>query len=129
MGGSGDIVANVFVLAQALDPTTPSVSAEFSNERNTLGMHGSGAIEMLAREMTIALQAQAATLADGNRALVSKGVEFEVTIANGTVVASEGVDTESHYQTLSSGRCCRVCTGIHGQCYEPPSWDTSRRTV
>lgn len=56
-GGSGDIVANVFVLAQVRDPVTDSVSGEFSNERNTLGMMGSGAIEMLAREMTVDLRA------------------------------------------------------------------------
>jgi hypothetical protein len=41
-------VANVFVLAQAKDPVTFSVGPEDSNERNTLGMFGSGAIEMLA---------------------------------------------------------------------------------
>src|SRR5262249_41194079 len=52
VGGAGGFVANVFVLAQLLDPVTDSVSAEFSDERNTLGMNGSGAIEMLAREMT-----------------------------------------------------------------------------
>jgi len=52
IGGAGGFVANVFVLAQNLDPVTDSVSAEFSDERNTLGMNGSGAIEMLAREMT-----------------------------------------------------------------------------
>jgi hypothetical protein len=52
VGGSGGFVANVFVLAQTLDPVTDSVSAEFSDERNTLGMNGSGAIEILAREMT-----------------------------------------------------------------------------
>ena len=31
---------------------TFSVNPEFSNERNTLGMFGAGAIEMLAREMS-----------------------------------------------------------------------------
>ncbi|HEX9813418.1 MAG TPA: hypothetical protein VGB31_00560, partial [Myxococcota bacterium] len=51
-GGAGDFVANVFVLAQALDPVTDSVSPDFSNERNTLGMFGAGPIEMLAREMS-----------------------------------------------------------------------------
>src|SRR5215208_4860520 len=56
-GGAGGFVANVFVLAQVLDPVTDSASAEFSNERNSLGMNGSGAIEMLAREMTVDLQA------------------------------------------------------------------------
>src|SRR5437867_11580303 len=52
VGGAGDFVVNVFVLAQTLDPVTESVSGQFSNERNTLGMFGSGPIEMLAREMT-----------------------------------------------------------------------------
>ena len=35
-GGAGDFVANVFVLAQAHDPVTLSISPEFSNERYTL---------------------------------------------------------------------------------------------
>src|SRR5881397_3737259 len=52
VGGAGDFVANVFVLAQTLDPVTESVSSQFSNERNTLGMFGAGPVEMLAREMT-----------------------------------------------------------------------------
>src|SRR3954465_540008 len=55
IGGAGDIVANVFVLAQTLDPVATSVAADVSNERNTVGMNGSGAIEMLAREMTAEL--------------------------------------------------------------------------
>jgi hypothetical protein len=42
-GGGGDFVANVFVLAQTLDPVTFSVAPEFSNERNTPGMFGRGA--------------------------------------------------------------------------------------
>ncbi len=54
-GGAGDFVANVFVLAQNADPVLDSASSEFSNLRNTLGMFGSGAIEMLAREMTVEL--------------------------------------------------------------------------
>ncbi|MBO0857539.1 MAG: hypothetical protein J2P21_03615 [Chloracidobacterium sp.] len=58
IGGAGGFVSNVFVLAQVLDPVTDSVSAELSDERNALGMNGSGAIEMLAREMTYDLQAQ-----------------------------------------------------------------------
>ncbi len=93
-GGGGDFVANVFVLAQALDPVTDSTSSEFSNERNTLGMFGSGAIDMLAREMSTDLRAQAAALADGTHTLTTKGVDFEVTIAGGAVVDSRGVDTD-----------------------------------
>ncbi len=83
-GGAGDFVANVFVLAQALDPVTFSVSPEFSNERNTLGMFGAGPIEMLAREMSadlIAIREAAASdarasLASVTRDLVAKGVSF-----------------------------------------------------
>lgn len=41
LGGGGDFVANVFVLAQVLDSMTQSVSPSRSNSRNTLAMHGS----------------------------------------------------------------------------------------
>ena len=93
-GGAGDFVANVFVMAQTLDPVTNSVSSNFSNERNTLGMFGSGAIEMLAREISVELRAQAHGLADGKHTLVSKGVEFEVVVEGDKIVASDGVDTD-----------------------------------
>src|SRR5262249_34123258 len=63
--GAGDFVANVFVLAQNAIPVSGTVlSSDFTQtwlERNTLGMFGSGAIELLGREMTadlLALQAQ-----------------------------------------------------------------------
>jgi hypothetical protein len=83
-GGSGDFTVNVFVLAQVLDPVTFSVDTMFSNERNTVGMNGSGAIEMLAREMTVELHAirdEATATAAGTsitqaRDLVAKGVSF-----------------------------------------------------
>jgi len=89
-GGAGDFVANVFVLAQVLDPMTQSVSPTRSNSRNTLGMHGSGPIEMLTREMTVELQAAAAGLADGIHTISSKGVDFEIEVAGGAVVATDG---------------------------------------
>ncbi len=94
VGGSGDFVANVFVQAQSLHPVTETVSPDFSNERNTLGMFGSGPIEMMAREMSAELQAQLQGLPDGNHRLTTKGVDFEVTIAGGKVVASRGVNTD-----------------------------------
>ena len=105
-GGGGDFVANVFVLAQDLDPVIDRVSAEFSNERNTLGMFGSGAIEMLAREMTAELQAicEAAIAAAAEsgeavtRALDTKGVNFGsiTALPDGTVDTSgvRGVDAD-----------------------------------
>lgn len=93
-GGAGEFVVNVFVLAQARDPVVESVSGRFSNSRNTLGMFGSGAIDMLAREMTADLQRQAAERGDGTWVLSSKGVDFGVTITDGEVVSSQGVDTD-----------------------------------
>ncbi|WP_187276530.1 di-heme oxidoredictase family protein [Parahaliea maris] len=93
-GGAGDFVANVFVLAQAQDPVITSLDPAFSNERNTLGMFGAGAIEMLAREMTAELQQAAAQLGDGEHTLNAKGIPFEVTLSGGEVIASRGVDTD-----------------------------------
>ncbi len=89
-GGGGDFVANVLVLAQTLDPVTLSVSPSRSNSRNTLAMHGSGGIEMLTREMTVDLQAAAAGLPDGIHTISSKGVDFEIEVAGGVVVATDG---------------------------------------
>jgi hypothetical protein len=106
IGGASGFVANVFVLAQLLDPVTDSVSAEFSNERNTLGMNGSGAIEMLAREMTVDLLALRQLAIRKARqfgreyavSLVTKGVNFGQLIAhpNGSVDTSKvkGVDAD-----------------------------------
>lgn len=96
-GGGGDIVANVFVLGQRFDFATfdhadavptkgamdelgePIALQTLANSRNTLGMFGSGFIEMLARQMTADLQAIRDSLAPGSAAaLASKGVSFGV---------------------------------------------------
>lgn len=94
-GGGGDIVANVFVLGQRFDFATfegndtiptrgtmnengePATLSDIANSRATLGMFGSGYIEMLARQMTADLQAIVAATAPGeSNALVTKGVSF-----------------------------------------------------
>jgi Di-haem oxidoreductase, putative peroxidase len=94
-GGGGDIVANVFVLGQRFDfltfdpsDTTPTRGAvdesgnpvtlqTAANSRATLGMFGSGYIEMLARQITADLQAiRDATPPGGSSALTSKGISF-----------------------------------------------------
>ena len=93
-GGSGDFVANVFVLAQAKDPVTFSVAGNQSNERNTLGMQGSGSIEMLAREMTHDLQSQASNLADGIHLLKTKGIAFKIEKRAGKVTRAWGIDSD-----------------------------------
>jgi cytochrome c peroxidase len=96
-GGSGDIVSNVFVLGQRFDFATfdgndplptHGASAEdgapvtlqgIANSRKTIGMFGSGYIEMLARQITEELQSVRDALPPGqSSALVSKGISFGV---------------------------------------------------
>lgn len=96
-GGDGDIVANVFVTAQRFDFATfdlldlvPTGGAkdergegvtvqDIGNSRATLGMFGSGYIEMLARQMTRDLQATRDRITPGQAELLeSTGVSFGV---------------------------------------------------
>jgi len=58
VGGSGDFVSNVFVGAHFTDPPIDSIAPSRTNERNTTDLFGTGAIEILAGEMTRELQAQ-----------------------------------------------------------------------
>lgn len=102
-GGGGDVVANVFVLGQRFDfatfdaadgiPTRGGVDEKgdavqlqnVANSRATLGMFGSGYVEMLARQITDDLVAIRDGIAPGgSAALTSKGISF------GTL--SRGVD-------------------------------------
>jgi cytochrome c peroxidase len=87
-GGAGDFVSNVFVLAQNEIPVAAALlDPDFMQtflERKTLGMFGSGAIELLGREMTADLQAiQAEAISQAQSSgkevtlpLVTKGVSF-----------------------------------------------------
>ncbi len=96
-GGGGDIVANVFVLGQRFDfltfdhaDTIPQRGAlqengafatlqSSANSRNTLGMFGSGYVEMLSRQITEDLQLIRDSIPAGASApLVSKGIFFGV---------------------------------------------------
>lgn len=97
IGGGGDIVANVFVLAQRFDFATfdhtdtsptrgtlderglPVTLQTIGNSRKTVGMFGSGYIEMLARQMTADLLAIRNSVSSGqSKHLVSKGIAFGV---------------------------------------------------
>jgi hypothetical protein len=90
IGGSGDFAANVFVGAHFTDPPTARLTAEVTNERNTISIFGAGAIEMAAREMTDTLRSQrqearirAAALGQDVRAsLAAKGVSFGSVVAH-----------------------------------------------
>ncbi len=57
-GGAGDFVANAFVSEGFSDADFDTVDPQFSNERGTTHLFGSGLIELLAREMTRDLRAQ-----------------------------------------------------------------------
>jgi hypothetical protein len=95
VGGGGDHVTDVFVLGQRFDFATfdrsdtaftqgglnehgePVTLQNIANERRTIGMNGSGFIEMLARQMTLDLQAiRNATVPGASQVLVTKGVSF-----------------------------------------------------
>jgi hypothetical protein len=94
-GGGGDFVTSVFVLGQRFDFSTfdqaddiptkgavdedgvPVTQQTIADRRATLGMFGSGFIEMLARQMTADLQAIRDGTAPGeSNPLVTKGISF-----------------------------------------------------
>ena len=100
-GGGGDRVTEVFVLAQRFDHLTfdhsdgialrgaLDESGKFvtldnaTNDRKTIGMNGSGFLEMVARQMTADLRAIAAATAPGTgRLLTTKGVSYGIIIHN-----------------------------------------------
>jgi hypothetical protein len=104
-GGGGDMVTNAFVLANA-QGFLETIDANSGNERNPPSLFGSGAIDMLGREMTIdlqrtrdsAIQTARRTRTSISLPLQSKGVSFGVITArpDGTVNTSqvEGVDPD-----------------------------------
>lgn len=123
-GGGGDRVGEVFVLGQRFDfldfdhlDTTPTKGAVDEagnfvkietafNDRKTIGMNGSGFIEMLARQMTADLQAERNGAAPGtSAALASKGISFGTLIhnADGTWDASQVLGIPAPSLTTASG--------------------------
>lgn len=83
-GGAGEFVANAFVSEGFSDADFDTVDAQFSNERGTPALNGSGLVELLAREITADLRSQrrkgaAQARAQGGTlriALRSKGISF-----------------------------------------------------
>ena len=101
-GAGGDRVTEVFVLAQRFDRLTfdhgdgittrgaVDESGKFTtmenatNDRKTIGMNGSGFVEMLARQMTADLQAERDATSPGKSTqLLSKGISFGTLTHNG----------------------------------------------
>lgn len=113
MGGAGDFVMNVFVAEGFANADFQTIDPEFSNERGSNHVFGSGLLEMLAREMSadlIALRKKAVRDAKtiGKSVTVeleSKGVSYgSITAApDGIVDLSkiEGVDTDLVIRPLS----------------------------
>lgn len=105
-GGAGDFVTNVFVSEGFESTDFDSLDPQFSNERGTNHMFGSGLLELLAREMTADLQAGRTDALKRARMekkavrvrLRSKGVDFGsiTALADGEVDLSglEGVDDD-----------------------------------
>jgi cytochrome c peroxidase len=106
MGGAGDFVTNVFVSEGFTNANFDTTDPQFSNERGTNHLFGSGLIELLAREMSAELaQLRLAALVkaktegkDIKVELVTKGVSFGFITAHkdGIVDLSqvEGVDND-----------------------------------
>ncbi|MBA3754193.1 MAG: hypothetical protein H0X01_08680 [Nitrospira sp.] len=84
IGGGGEFVANVIETANFRIPITLEFSGGVGNERNSLGMNGAGAIELLAREMSMeliairtrAIQQANAQVRTVTVPLIAKGVNF-----------------------------------------------------
>jgi len=118
IGGGGDIVANVFVLGQRFDFATfdgndalslrgttdetggVTTLQSIANSRGTIGMNGSGYIELLARQMTAELQRQRDRLAPGTStplqaSRVSFGTLFRRADGTYDVSAVEGLPAAS----------------------------------
>ena len=105
-GGAGDFTANVFTSEGTESADFDTVDPQFSNERGTNHVFGSGLVELLAREMTADLGAQrtavlAQARATGQSAKVelsTKGVGFgRLSVAPDGLVdvsAVEGIDAD-----------------------------------
>lgn len=84
IGGAGDFVANAFTAEGITNTEFTTIDPQFSNERGTTHLHGSGYIELLAREITedlhnIRKQAIAQARAEQQAItvkLLSKGISF-----------------------------------------------------
>lgn len=106
VGGAGDFISNAFVSEGFSDADFDTIDPQFSNERGTTALSGSGLIELLAREMTRDLRRLRAGAAEQARRtdqtvklqLRSKGVGFgEITVqSDGIIDVSrlEGVDQD-----------------------------------
>ncbi|WP_319529991.1 di-heme oxidoredictase family protein [uncultured Cohaesibacter sp.] len=104
-GGAGEFVANVFTSEGVSDFEFDTLEAQFSNERGTPHLHGSGLVELIAREMSDDLHALRREAVDAAREkgeaitvrLVTKGVDFgALTVEPDGFVNIEGIEGIDH---------------------------------
>ena len=105
-GGAGHFTVNAFVAEGFTFPDLDTTDQQFSNERNTNHLMGSGLVELLAREMTQELHGQRREALRNARqtdspveaVLSAKGVDFGRLIAfpDGTIDAAaiDGIDPD-----------------------------------
>lgn len=104
-GGAGDFTVNAFTSEGTESADFDSVDAQFSNERNTNHLFGSGLLELLAREMTADLsglrkKGLARARAEGEPvtvSLISKGISF-----GRMVIAPDGTLDISHVHGIDA---------------------------
>lgn len=106
IGGAGDFTVNVFGGLGARQPVMFSTDPKLSAERGTPELNGSGAIELLAREMTVELHTiREETIAEAKRTrstvrkkLITKGISYGYVIAEATGTLKlnevEGIDRD-----------------------------------
>jgi hypothetical protein len=106
IGGAGNFSANAFVSEGFESSEFDSLDPQFSNERGSIHLMGAGLVELLAREMTVELQAiRPGALEEARRTgapveapLVAKGVHYGTITAgpDGMLDISriEGVDAD-----------------------------------
>ena len=82
-GGAGDNVTNVFTASGFANAVFDTTDPEFSNERGTNHLFGSGLLELLAREMTVELQ-------DQRRAALLKAREIQQPVS--AELNAKGID-------------------------------------
>lgn len=113
IGGAGHVTANVFVSEGFTNADFDTIDPQFSNERNTNHLMGSGLVELLAREMTAELRNQREialkSAREQNKPVVAiletKGVHFgEITAMPDGIIdvtGLEGIDDDLNVRPFS----------------------------
>ncbi|MEZ5800715.1 MAG: hypothetical protein R3D29_09870 [Nitratireductor sp.] len=140
-GGAGDFAVNVFVSEGFTNADFDTLDPQFSNERNTNHLFGSGLVELLAREMTSELHqlrrdAVAKARASGEEIklrLITKGVDFGTLkiMPDGMIDLEglDGIDTDLAIRPFSQKGVMTSLRQFYRQCPQPPSRHAGGRAL